>query len=86
MTRHRVLDGLVLASGAAIVVSGLVVNFVLWPPVERLLASSPAEFATAFGRLTGASRGLFTGLGLLTSVLILISLVREGGIGARRGR
>lgn len=86
MTRHRVLDGLVLASGAAIVVTGLVVNFVLWPSVERLLASSPAEFAAAFGRLTGASRGLFTGLGLLTSVLILIALVREGGIGARRGR
>ncbi len=86
MTRHRGLDGLVLASGTAIVVSGLVVNFVLSSPVEHLLASSPAEFATAFGRLTGISRGVFTGLGLLTSVLILISLVREGGIGARRSR
>jgi len=59
---------------------------VLWPPVERLLASSPADFAAAFGRMTGIARGVFTGLGLLTSVLILISLVREGGIGARRGR
>jgi MFS transporter, putative metabolite:H+ symporter len=86
MTRHRVLDGLVLVSGSLLVSAGLVVNFVLWPPVERLLASSPAEFATAFGRMTGIARGAFTALGLLTSVLILISLVREGGIGARRGR
>ena len=86
MTRHRVLDGLVLAAGTSLVAAGLVVNFVLWPPVERLLASSPADFAAAFGRMTGIARGVFTGLGLLTSVLILISLVREGGIGARRGR
>src|SRR5215472_8750706 len=86
MTRHRVLDGLVLAAGTLLVAAGLVVNFVLWPPVERLLASSPADFAAAFGRMTGIARGVFTGLGLLTSVLILISLVREGGIGARRGR
>jgi putative MFS transporter len=86
MTRHRVLDGLVLAAGTSLVVAGLVVNFVLWPPVERLLASSPAEFAAAFARMTGLARGVFTGLGLLTSVLILISLVREGGLGARRGR
>ena len=29
---------------------------------------------------------MFTGLGLLTSVLILIALVREGGLASRRGR
>jgi MFS transporter, putative metabolite:H+ symporter len=86
MTRHRVLDGLVLAAATALVAAGFVVNFVLWPGVERVLASSPTEFAAAFGRMTGIARGVFTGLGLLTSVLILISLVREGGLGARRGR
>ena len=85
MTRHRVLDGLVLVSGTLIVAAGLVVTFVLWPQVEQSVGSAPAEFAARFGRLTGVARGVFTGLGLLTFVLILIALVREGGIRSRRG-
>jgi MFS transporter, putative metabolite:H+ symporter len=84
--RHRVLDGLVLAGAAAYVVAGLVFAFVLWPGVARSLATAPAEFAVGFGRLNGLARGVFTGLGVFTSVIVLIALVREGGIVGRRGR
>jgi MFS family permease len=86
MTRHRVLDGLLLASGAAYVATGLLIAFVLWPGVARSLATAPGEFAAAFGRMSGAGRGLLTGLGTLTAVLVLVTLVREGGVSARRGK
>ena len=46
MTRHRVLDGLVLVSGALLVAAGLVVTFVLWPQVEQ-----------SVGALAGGVRG-----------------------------
>lgn len=84
--RHRVLDGLVLAGAAAYVAAALVFGFVLWPGIARSLATAPAEFAAGFGRLNGLARGVFTGLGVLTSVVVLIALVREGGIVGRRGR
>lgn len=84
--RHRVLDGLVLASAATYVAAGLVFGFVLWPGIARALAPAPAEFAAGFGRLNGLARGVFTGLGVLTSVIVLIALVREGGVVGRRGR
>src|SRR5262249_23018566 len=86
MTRHRVLDGLLLASGAAYVATGLLIAFVAWPGVARSLATGPGEFAAAFGRMLGAGRGLLTALGTLTAVLVLVTLVREGGVRARRGR
>jgi putative MFS transporter len=84
--RHPVLDRLVLAGAGAYVLAGLLIGFVAWPPVARSLATAPAEFAAGFGRLSGISRGVLTGLGVLTSVLVLIALVREGGIVGRRGR
>jgi MFS transporter, putative metabolite:H+ symporter len=84
--RHRILDGLVLAGATAYVTAGLVFAFVLWPGVARSLATAPAEFAANFGRLNGSARGVFTGLGILTMVLVLVALVRDGGMGARRGR
>ncbi len=85
MERHRVLDGLVLAGAVAYVATGLLVGFVLWPGVARTLAT-PLEFAAGFARLSSLARGLSTGLGVFTSVAILIALVREGGIAGRRGR
>jgi MFS family permease len=86
MTRHRVLDGLLLASGAAYLGFGLLIAFVFWPGVASSLVVGPGEFAAAFTRLSGAGRGILTALGTLTAVLVLVALVREGGIGARRGR
>lgn len=86
MTRHRALDALVLAGGAAYVIAGLVLWWVLWPQLARLLPGSPAEFADGFGRLVGLGRGVLTGLGTLTGVLVLVTLFREGGITGRRGR
>ncbi len=86
MTPNRVLDGLVLAGGAAYVVAGMVIRWYLWPDVARVLPASPADFAVAFGELLGLARGLLTGLATLTLVLILIALVHEGGIAGRRGR
>src|SRR5262245_46663908 len=86
MTRHRVLDGLLLASGAAYVGFGLLIAFVFWPGVARSLVDGPGEFAAAFTRLSGAGRGMLTALGTLTAVLVLVALVREGGVRARRGR
>jgi putative MFS transporter len=84
--RHPVLDRLVLAGAGAYVLAGLLIGFVAWPAVERSLATAPAEFAAGFGRLSGVTRGLLSALGVLTSVLVLIALVREGGINGRRGR
>ena len=86
MTRHRVLDGLLLASGGAYVGFGLLIAFVFWPGVAKSLLIEPEEFASAFARLSGAWRGILTGLGTLTVVLVLVTLVREGGVSARRGR
>src|SRR5262247_1344355 len=86
MTRHRVLDGLLLASGAAYVGFGLLIAFVFWPGVANSLVAGPGEFATAFARLSGTGRGVLTALGTLTAVLVLVTLVREGGVSARRGR
>jgi putative MFS transporter len=84
--RHPVLDRLVLAGAASYVAAGLVVGFLVWPAVAGELPGAPAEFADRFLRLNGIARGVFTGLGVLTSVLVLVSLVREGGVGGRRGR
>jgi putative MFS transporter len=75
-----------LAGAALYVAAGLVVGFLLWPGVARVLPDAPAEFAVRFVRLNAIARGVFTGLGVLTSVLVLIALVREGGIAGRRGR
>ena len=86
MTRHRLLDALVLVGGAAYLVAGLALGWVLWPQVARSLPASPDEFATGFGRLVAVGRGLLTGLGTLTAVLVLVALVREGGVAGRRGR
>src|SRR5262249_32094204 len=86
MTRHRVLDGLLLASGAAYVGFGLLIAFVFWPGVARSLGAGPGGSAAAFAGLSGAGRGFLPALGTLTAVLVLVALVREGGIGARRGR
>jgi putative MFS transporter len=84
--RHRVLDGLVLAGAAAYVAVGLVFGFVLWPGVARSLTTAPGEFADGFSRVTRTAGGLLTGLGVFTSVTVLIALVREGGVAGRRGR
>src|SRR5262249_12677284 len=86
MTRHRVLDGLLLASGAAYLGFGLLIAFVLWPGVAKSLVAGRAEFAAACTRLSGGGRGILTALGTLTAVLVLVTLVREGSIGAWRGR
>lgn len=75
-----------LAGCAAYVVAGVVLGWVLWPGVADLLPGSPAEFATRFSALVGLGRGLLTGLGTLTAVLILVALVRDGGVTGRRGR
>jgi MFS transporter, putative metabolite:H+ symporter len=83
--RHRVLDGLVLAGAAAYVATGLLVGFVLWPGVARSLGDASA-FADGFARLNALARALITGLGVFTSVTVLVALVREGGIAGRRGR
>ena len=50
MTRHRVLDGLVLAAGTSLVAAGLVVNFVLWPPA--MVSTSRTTSQPSAGRST----------------------------------
>jgi putative MFS transporter len=84
--RHPVIDRLVLLGGAAYLAAGVVIGWVLWPPLARSLPVAPAEFADGFRSLSGLARGLLTGLGTLTAVLILVALVREGGVAGRRGR
>jgi MFS family permease len=86
VTRHRVLDMVVLAGGAAYLLAGSAIAWVLWPRVASLLPAAPAEFADRFERLVGLSRGLLTGLATATVVLVLVAMFREGGIAGRRGR
>src|SRR6185503_7602066 len=48
--------------------------------------SNLATFGAEFARLNRTARATLTPIGVLTSVLILIALVREGGLGIPRGR
>jgi putative MFS transporter len=80
------LDVLIILAATLYVVAALGLRYRLWAQVEPVLLVSVAEFAAGFARLGRLARATLLPLGTLTTVLVLVALVREGGLRVRRGR
>jgi MFS family permease len=79
------LDVSILAGGILYVTTILVFRFVLGAGLDPT-SGDVAGFGAEFARLNRTARATLTPIGVLTSVLVLIALVREGGLGIPRGR
>ncbi|MBI4517818.1 MAG: MFS transporter [Deltaproteobacteria bacterium] len=83
--RTGVLDWAVLAAGAVFCAGAVVFRFALTRASGAWLVQAPADFAAAFSRLTEREQLVMFPLGVATTIMTMIVLVRDG-IGARRGR
>jgi MFS family permease len=79
------LDVSIVAGGLLYLSAILYFRFVLGGELDPT-SSDPATFSAEFSRLNRMARATLTPIGVGTSVLVLIALVREGGLGMLRGR
>lgn len=81
---RNALDVSIVAGGILYLGTILVFRFIFGAELDP--TSDLAAFSAEFARLNRTARATLTPIGVLTSVLVLIALVREGGLGIRRGR
>lgn len=80
-----VLDWAAVLAGILFCAGMLVFRMALWRPVADLLPGSPERFVAAFSLLNERGDMVVYPLGVVTSILVVILLIREGGLATWRG-
>jgi putative MFS transporter len=84
--RASALDWVTLGAAAGLLSAGVAFRVGLWPSVAALAPHAPDAFVAAFAQHTERTRIVVLPLGMLTMILTVIALVREGGLASRRGK